>query len=89
MIAADERLLEDLAWWANCLGLTGSPFDSFQTLRGLRTLSVRYQRHQEIAGIIATALDANELVRKVYYPGLTDHPGHEIARLVSRRGSAR
>ena len=79
VIAADERLLEDLAWWANCLGLTGSPFDSFQTLRGLRTLGVRYQRHQEIAGIVATALDANELVRKVYYPGLTDHPGHEIA----------
>ena len=79
VIAADERLLEELAWWANCLGLTGSPFDSFQTLRGLRTLGVRYQRHQEIAGIIATALDANELVRKVYYPGLASHPGHEIA----------
>jgi cystathionine gamma-synthase len=79
VIAADEQLLEDLAWWANCLGLTGSPFDSFQTLRGLRTLSVRYQRHQEIAGQIATALDANELVGKVYYPGLASHPGHEIA----------
>ena len=79
VIAADEQLLEDLVWWANCLGLTGSPFDSFQTLRGLRTLSVRYQRHQEIAGVIAAALDANELVAKVYYPGLASHPGHEIA----------
>jgi len=79
VIAADEQLLEDLAWWANCLGLTGSPFDSFQTLRGLRTLGVRYQRHQEIAGVIAAALDANELVSKVYYPGLASHPGHAIA----------
>lgn len=79
VIAADEQLLEDLVWWANCLGLTGSPFDSFQTLRGLRTLSVRYQRHQEIAGKIAAALDSNELVAKVYYPGLASHPGHEIA----------
>ena len=79
VIAADEQLLEDLAWWANCLGLTGSPFDSFQTLRGLRTLGVRYQRHQEIAGKIAAALDSNELVAKVYYPGLASHPGHEIA----------
>lgn len=79
VIAANEQLLEDLSWWANCLGLTGSPFDSFQTLRGLRTLDVRYQRHQENAGTIATALEANELVERVYYPGLARHPGHEIA----------
>jgi len=79
VIAADEQLLEELAWWANCLGLTGSPFDSFQTLRGLRTLGVRYQRHQEVASAIAVALDVNELVGKVYYPGLATHPGHEIA----------
>ncbi len=79
VIAADEQLLEDLAWWANCLGLTGSPFDSFQTLRGLRTLGVRYQRHQEIAGTVAVALEANDLVGKVYYPGLASHPGHDLA----------
>jgi cystathionine gamma-synthase len=79
VIAADEGLLEELAWWANCLGLTGSPFDSFQTLRGLRTLGVRYQRHQKTAGMVAEFLDQNKLVEKVYYPGLADHPGHEIA----------
>ena len=79
VIAANDELLEELAWWANCLGLTGSPFDSFQTLRGLRTLGVRYQRHQEVAATIAAALDVNELVGKVYYPGLASHPGHEIA----------
>jgi cystathionine gamma-synthase len=79
VIAADEALLEALAWWANCLGLTGSPFDSFQTLRGLRTLGVRYRQHQQTAETIARALDSHEQVGKVYYPGLADHPGHEIA----------
>ena len=79
VICSDPALLEELAWWGNCLGLTGSPFDSFQTLRGLRTLAVRYRQHQENAGIIATALQASQWVNKVYYPGLVDHPGHELA----------
>ena len=79
VIAKDESLVEELGWWANCLGLTGSPFDSFQTLRGLRTLSVRFQQHQRSAGTIAQALEENELVGKVYYPGLVSHEGHELA----------
>jgi cystathionine gamma-synthase len=79
VIARDEELVEELIWWANCLGLTGSPFDSFQTLRGLRTLSVRYQQHQQNAGVIAESLEENELVGKVYYPGLASHEGHELA----------
>jgi cystathionine gamma-synthase len=79
VIAKDESLVEELSWWANCLGLTGSPFDSFQTLRGLRTLSVRFQQHQRSAGVIAAALEENELVDKVYYPGLASHDGHELA----------
>jgi len=79
VIAKDENLVEELSWWANCLGLTGSPFDSFQTLRGLRTLSVRFQQHQRSAGTIAQALEKNELVGKVYYPGLANHQGHELA----------
>lgn len=79
VIAKDDALVEELGWWANCLGLTGSPFDSFQTLRGLRTLSVRFQQHQRSAGTIAQALDENELVGKVYYPGLASHEGHELA----------
>jgi len=79
VIAKDEGLVEELSWWANCLGLTGSPFDSFQTLRGLRTLSVRFQQHQRSAGVIAAALEENELVGKVYYPGLASHNGHELA----------
>lgn len=79
LICKEQELLEELAWWGNCLGLTGSPFDSFQTLRGLRTLAVRYRQHQENAAIVAEALYANELVEQVYFPGLKDHPGHEIA----------
>ncbi|MDT8321864.1 MAG: cystathionine gamma-synthase, partial [Xanthomonadales bacterium] len=79
VLARDPALVEELVWWANCLGLTGSPFDSFQTLRGLRTLNVRYRQHQENAAVIAVQLDAHELVRQVHYPGLKSHPGHELA----------
>jgi cystathionine gamma-synthase len=80
VLAKDEALAEELTWWANCLGLTGSPFDSYQTLRGLRTLSVRYRQHQENAAAIADFLDGQEHVRKVYYPGLRSHPGHGLAK---------
>lgn len=79
VIATGPAVLEQLGWWANCLGLTGAPFDSFQALRGLRTLAVRYRQHQENASAIANMLAASELVEKVYFPGLADHPGHEIA----------
>jgi len=79
VIAASPELHEELAWWANCLGLTGAPFDAFQTLRGLRTLGVRYRQHQENAGRIAEFLQAHEHVRAVHYPGLESHPGHAVA----------
>jgi len=79
VLAKDDALVEELTWWANCLGLTGSPFDSFQTLRGLRTLSVRYRRHEENAAAIAEFLHGRQEVRKVYYPGLRSHPGHGLA----------
>jgi cystathionine gamma-synthase len=80
VLAKDEALVEELVWWANCLGLTGSPFDSFQTLRGLRTLNVRYRQHVENASAIAEYLEASGLVDKVYYPGLKSHSGHQLAR---------
>jgi len=79
VLAKDEALVEELVWWANCLGLTGSPFDSFQTLRGLRTLNVRYRQHEENAAAIASYLDANSAVSRVYYPGLESHPNHARA----------
>ncbi len=79
VLARDQALGDELAWWANCTGVTGAPFDSFLTLRGLRTLFPRIERQQETAGAVASALGADDRVANVYYPGLADHPGHEIA----------
>jgi cystathionine gamma-synthase len=79
VIASEPACVEELSWWANCLGLTGAPFDSFQALRGLRTLSVRYRQHQENALEVASLLNSSQWVEKVYFPGLKEHPGHEIA----------
>lgn len=78
--AADAELAEKLGWWANCLGLTGAPFDSYLTLRGVRTLHARIRQHEENARRLAEALDGHAFVDKVYYPGLPTHRGHEIAR---------
>jgi len=79
VVARDPELHEQLVWWANVLGLTGSPFDSFLTLRGLRTLDARMRVHQENAAAIAEALAGHPAVEKVYFPGLASHPGHALA----------
>ncbi|ANO51436.1 cystathionine gamma-synthase [Woeseia oceani] len=79
VIAATTELAESLSWWANCLGITGAPFDSFLTLRGVRTLHSRMRTHEENAGQLAAALAAHPAVERVYYPGLADHPGHDLA----------
>ena len=79
VIVRDADIHEKLLWWANALGITGSPFDSFLTLRGLRTLDARLRVHQENATSIATLLDEHPVVSKVYFPGLTSHPGHAVA----------
>ena len=80
LVAATPELAEELAWWANCIGATGAPFDSFLTLRGLRTLQVRMRQHEETASQLARLLDEQDGVRCVYYPGLETHAGHAIAR---------
>jgi cystathionine gamma-synthase len=79
VVAKDAAVFDQLKWWANCNGLTGAPFDSYLTLRGLRTLNVRLRQHQENASRIASRLDGHTAVRKVYYPGLAQHPGHALA----------
>ena len=79
VVAADAALHEQLGWWANALGLTGSPFDSFLTLRGLRTLDVRLRVHQENASAIAHLLEQHRAVATVHFPGLASHPGHALA----------
>lgn len=79
VVAKDEELGELLHWWSNTLGLTGGAFDSYLTLRGIRTLAVRIREHQANAQRILATLSAHRAVEKIYYPGLADHPGHEIA----------
>ncbi len=79
VVARDVAVAEQLKWWANCNGLTGAPFDSFLTLRGLRTLGVRLRQHQENAERVALHIRQHTAVRKVYYPGLEDHVGHALA----------
>lgn len=80
VLARDRALGDELAWWANATGVSGAPFDSFLTLRGLRTLFARIERQQEAAATIATALAGDPRVAKVFYPGLSSHQGHDIAR---------
>jgi cystathionine gamma-synthase len=80
VVAKDKALHEQLVWWANCLGVTGAPFDSFMTLRGLRTLHARLDHHGRNSQALAQWLQQQPNVKKVYYPGLPSHPGHEIAR---------
>jgi len=79
VVSAKAELHEQLTWWANALGLTGSPFDSFLTLRGLRTLDARLRVHQENAEALAHWLVAQPGVATVHYPGLARHPGHLVA----------
>jgi cystathionine gamma-synthase len=80
VIAATAELAADLAWWANVIGVTGAPFDSFMSLRGVRTLHARMAVHAENTAAVIELLRAAPAVRRVFYPGLADHPGHEIAR---------
>ena len=80
VVAADPAVLEQLGWWGNALGLVGAPFDSFLTLRGLRTLDARLRVHQENTTQIAEILGKHPAVSRLHYPGSADHPGHAIAR---------
>jgi cystathionine gamma-synthase len=79
VVARDAELGATLGWWANALGLTGAPFDSFLALRGLRTLDARLRVHQENTQVLAALLDGHRAVRAVHYPGLASHPGHALA----------
>ncbi|MEM7678867.1 MAG: cystathionine gamma-synthase [Myxococcota bacterium] len=78
VVARDRAVLENLAWWANAFGVSGAPFDSYLTLRGLRTLPARLRVHQENAEAVVSALLQGD-VAAVHYPGLSGHPHHEVA----------
>ncbi|CAI2936572.1 cystathionine gamma-synthase [Aminobacter niigataensis] len=79
VIAADKADVEALSDWAKITGVTGAPFDSYLTLRGLRTLFPRIEHQQANAAAIAEFLERQPQVSAVHYPGLKSHPGHAIA----------
>lgn len=80
LIAKTQEHADDLAWWGNCIGATGTAFDSYLTLRGIRTLSARMRVHEENAIEVLKCLQKEDLVGTIYHPSLPEHPGHEIAK---------
>ncbi len=80
VITKTEAHAEELAWWGNCIGATGTPFDSYMTLRGIRTLGARMRVHEESSQHVLNYLQQQALVAKIYHPSLPDHPGHAIAK---------
>jgi cystathionine gamma-synthase len=85
VITSDDELAQQLAFLQNSAGGVPGPFDAWLTLRGIKTLGVRMERHSDNAERIVAALLGHPNVRKVYYPGLDEHPGHEVAARQMRR----
>ncbi|GAA2812359.1 cystathionine gamma-synthase [Saccharopolyspora taberi] len=79
VVTSDDELAEQVAFLQNSAGAVPGPFDAWLTLRGLKTLAVRMDRHSANAERIVAALQGHEKVAKVFYPGLESHPGHEVA----------
>ena len=79
LIGNDEELRRELAFYQNAVGGQLGPMDAFLVLRGVKTLSLRMERHCANAQRIAEALAQHPLVEKVYYPGLMTHPQHDLA----------
>ena len=80
VVAKSADHVEQLAWWANAAGVTGSAFDCHQTLRGLRTLALRLDAAESNARAIAEYLETQPQVETVYYPGLKSDPGYDLAQ---------
>lgn len=80
IVAKTQQHAEELAWWGNCIGATGTPFDSYMTLRGLRTLGARMRVHEASAQQILQYLTTQSRVNAIYHPSLPEHPGHEVAK---------
>ncbi|TQJ29853.1 cystathionine gamma-synthase [Microbacterium sp. SLBN-146] len=87
LVTNDDELAEKVRFLQFAAGAVSGPMDAWLTTRGLKTLGIRMQRHSENAQVIAEFLDAHAKVQTVYYPGLPQHPGHELAaRQMSRFG---
>ncbi|WP_214364257.1 cystathionine gamma-synthase [Pseudonocardia sp. H11422] len=85
LVTSDDALAEQLRFLQNAVGAVPGPFDAWLTLRGAKTLAVRMERHSDNAELVAQMLAAHPRVEKVLYPGLAEHPGHEIAAKQMRR----
>jgi cystathionine gamma-synthase len=85
LITNDEELAEGLAFTQNSVGSVPGPFDAWLTLRGAKTLAVRMERHCDNAERVVAALVGHPKVTRVLYPGLPEHPGHEVAAKQMRR----
>ncbi|CAM5643049.1 Cystathionine gamma-synthase OS=Streptomyces microflavus OX=1919 GN=G3I39_16515 PE=3 SV=1 [Streptomyces microflavus] len=79
LVVSDPELAEELAYHQNAMGAVAGPFDAWLVLRGIKTLAVRMDRHTENATRIADLLTRHPKVSQVFYPGLPEHPGHEVA----------
>jgi cystathionine beta-lyase/cystathionine gamma-synthase len=79
-LAKEAAVFEPIKFLQNATGAVPSPFDCWLTMRGLKTLELRMQRHEQNAIAMANALNGHPLVRRVYFPGLASHPGHDVAR---------
>lgn len=80
LVCTTEEDVTAYRWWANCVGSTAPAFDSYMTLRGVRTLFVRIRQQQQSAQAIAEWLEKHPAVAAVHYPGLTSHPQHDLAQ---------
>ncbi len=79
-VIGKRELLQPIAFYQNAAGGVPGPFDAFLTLRGIKTLAIRMDRHSANARQLASWLTSQPQVERVYYPGLPSHPGHELAR---------
>lgn len=80
LVSKTAKHAEQISWWANCTGVTGAPFDSFMTLRGMRTLFARMDLAEQNAIAIAKFLKKHKAVEHVYYPGLRSDPGYKLMK---------
>ena len=85
LITSDDALAEEVRFIQNAVGSVPGPFDAWLTLRGVKTLAVRMERHSDNAERVAAFLSGHPAVARVFYPGLPDHPGHEVAAKQMRR----
>jgi cystathionine gamma-synthase len=85
LVTSDDSLGDELMFHQNAMGAVNGPFDAWLTLRGVRTLGVRMDRHCDNAERVVQYLTAHPKVTQVLYPGLPEHPGHEVAAKQMRR----